>query len=288
MKVSYRSIFIAPPGKLLVSVDLSQAESWVVAYLANERNMKYALFNSDIHCQSAGAIYVLNGCNHDWIKKENKCRVCGTVLTKDQRYIGKRKNHSTAYGVGPDKSARIINADSDKPPYVSVTVKESETHHNLWHSYYNVKGWWGRVLEKGREMITSYGRKRTFYGQWGDELEREKIAFEPQSTVADHFNGKIHPEVGIEGGLIKIYETLIKPWWCGATYCDHQRCHKIINQAHDSCILEIPKDSALNIGEEAMRYLYRPIIINDETFTIPVDGKIGERWDEDEMEEIKI
>lgn len=289
MKVSFRSIFIAPKGKLLVVVDLSQAESWVVAFLANEKNMKYALMFSDIHCQGGGVIFFEGSCNHDWVKATRSCKKCGATLTKDQRYLGKRRNHASSYKMGPDKAMRVINADSDKPPFISITKKESEAHHEKWHDFYKVKGWWSEVESKDRQMTTVYGRTRNFYGQWGDDLEREKIAFEPQSTVADHFNGQLHPQIQKEGGLVEIYKQLIKPYWCGNTYCTHRECHKVINQSHDSCIMELPSENANDIGLQSMNLLLRPLVIKDEEFTIPVDGKIGDRWDEEEsMEELKV
>ncbi|HEY4699020.1 MAG TPA: hypothetical protein VIH27_01430 [Nitrososphaerales archaeon] len=276
MKLDYRSIFVAPPGKLLVVTDLSQAESWVVAYLADERNMKYALHKSDIHCQTGGALYFQTGCDHHWVKETLSCTKCRVILTKDQRYLSKRRNHASSYGMGPDKAMRIINADSDKPPYISITLKESDEHHKNWHNFYNVKGWWAEVLGKDRIITTSYGRTRIFYDEWGDDLERKKIAFEPQSTVADHFSGMVHPLVRKKGGLIEIYRQLIKPY----------KDHKITNMSHDSCILELPKENARDIGLQAEELLRRPIIIKDEEFTIPTDGLIGDRWSEGEMEKL--
>lgn len=32
IKITLRSMYVAPPGKVLVAADLSQAESWIVAY----------------------------------------------------------------------------------------------------------------------------------------------------------------------------------------------------------------------------------------------------------------
>ena len=201
--------------------------------------------------------------------------------------MGKRRNHSSSYGANAYKSMEVINKDSDKPPYLSITLKESEEHHKRWHALFNVINWWAEVKSKDRVVITSYGRSRTFYGQWIEspvdkpsELEKEKIAYEPQSVVADHFNGKIHPIVRKEGGLIKIYEKLIKPFNCGNVYCSHTNCHKIINQSHDSCILELPSSNARDVGLESKQLLLRPLVIKDEEFTIPVDGLIGERWSE--------
>jgi hypothetical protein len=48
-KLKIRSIIRAKPNHLLLAFDLSQAESWVVAYLANEPRMKKALMYGDIN-----------------------------------------------------------------------------------------------------------------------------------------------------------------------------------------------------------------------------------------------
>lgn len=277
MKLSIRSQYVAPKDKLLVQVDLSQAESWIVAYSANEPNMKYSLNNSDIHRDTAGnaLFYGDRGCKHEWfpVKGPSTCTVCGVEVTKTARYIGKRYNHASAYRMGSNRAAQVINKDSDKPPYVTVTVAESRKFSAAWNSYYNLKPWWSdieRQLGMGRRLTTPYGRSRIFFNAWGDELFKEATAFVPQSTVADHFNGRVHPVLGIEGGLITIYEKLIKPF----------KDHLIVNQSHDSCIMELPKTVAMDITKEAMSLLERPLVINDETFTIPVDGEVGERWGE--------
>lgn len=275
-KISVRSMLVAPPGKLLVSVDLSQAESWIVAYLADEPNMQYSLNYSDIHTDSAAALFFdQNYCVHEWTDWDSgkRCKKCELIIVKTARYIGKRYNHASAYRMKPPRAAQVINKDSDKPPFVVVTLAESRMYSERWHKRYNLKIWWSEIeqkLSQNRTLVTTYGRKRTFFGQWGDELFREATAFEPQSTVADHFNGVTHPELGVVGGLFLIYNRLIKP------YSDRA----IINQSHDSCIVEIPKGEAKEVGLEMQSIIKRPLIIKDKQFTIPVDGEIGERWGE--------
>jgi hypothetical protein len=88
--------------------------------------------------------------------------------------------------------------------------------------------------------------------------------------VADHFNGKTHPELGIRGGLREVHKQLVKP------YSDR----KIINQSHDSAILEVPKGDAQEMLEPIMKLMLRPLVINNEEFTIPVDLEWGDRWSE--------
>lgn len=283
MKVTLRSMYIAPPGKVLIAADLSQAESWIVAYLANEQSMKWSLNNSDIHTDSAAALfYPESSCLHSWRKlpeEQRECTLCSLIIEKTGRYIGKRYNHASAYRMKYVRAAEVINKDSDKPPYVTVTLKESSLFSTRWHLRYRLKPWWGniewRLNNNQRTLVTCYGFARTFYGAWGDELFKEATAFEPQSTVADHFNGATHPDLGIKGGLREIYRQLFKRF----------RDHKIINQSHDSFIGEVPSGVGVEIALQSKALLKRPLILNGETFTIPVDTEIGDRWGE--MEPLK-
>ena len=269
-------MIVAPKGKVLVSVDLSQAESWVVAHLAREPNMQYSLKNSDIHTDTAAALsHPDNFCVHSWKKSgdEYVCQKCEVIIVKSGRYIGKQYNHASAYRMKPPRAAQVINKQSDKPPFVTVTLGESKTYSERWHKRYNLKIWWSEIeeeLNKTRSLTTPYGRKRVFFGQWGDELFREATAYVPQSTVADHFNGMVHPKLGIVGGLREIHKQLILP------YCDRV----IINQSHDSCIIECPKSDGLEVAMQMQTLVKRPLVIHDVEFTIPVDGEIGERLGE--------
>lgn len=280
MKISIRSMIVAPPGKVLVAADLSQAESWIVAYLAHEKNMQWSLNGSDIHTDTAAALFhPENICVHNWRKvNENAlCANCGLEIVKTARYIGKRYNHASAYRMKYPRAAQVINKDSDKPPFVTVTIAESKVYSERWHSRYNIKMWWKQIeeqLSNTRTLTTPYGRTRTFFAAWGDELFREATAYVPQSTVADHFNGMVHPELGISGGLSSIRNKLVAP------YAD--RC--IINQSHDSCIIECPQQDGKEVAQQMQNLLRRPLVIHGQEFTIPVDGEIGERWGE--MEKI--
>ena len=74
-KVSIRSQFVASPGCVLIQWDLSKAESWVVAWLADDYNMKQSLLHGDIHTDTAAnALFQ--------VPKEQ--------ITKVMRYTGNR------------------------------------------------------------------------------------------------------------------------------------------------------------------------------------------------------
>lgn len=263
-RLAVRSIIIAPPGKLLVNFDLAQAESWIVAYLANEPTMKAVLQSGDIH-RETGQKAIASYTDEEWeaLPKE---------IVKTERYKGKQYNHASAYRMGPQRAAEVINKKSDQPPYLTVTVAESKVFYEGWHNYYHIKGWWDEIefqLNKNRTITTPYGYTRYFFAPWGNELFKEATAFVPQSTVADHLNGAVCSEVGMEGGLVKVDELFVMK---GAI--------SIINQSHDSFMFEVSQEIALEVCEQIHKLLLRPLVIQGEEFTIPVDCEIGERWGE--------
>lgn len=260
-KQKLRSMIIAPKGRTLIACDLSQAETWIVAWLANEQNMKHFLMQGIIHEATGAAIF------HKKIED---------VIT-EERYIGKQNNHANSYGMKAAQQARVINKRSDQPPYVVVTVKQCKKYQDEWHNLFpGIHMWHDSTKEQLRRnmtLVTPYGRSRTFFGNWGDELFKQAYAHVPQSTVSDHFHGCVQPELGIEGGLISVLKNI----------CTNEilLCH----DAHDSCMLEVPKENALEIGERLRATIRRPLVVNGEEITIPVDLEIGERWGE--MEKIK-
>ncbi len=262
MKYKLRSMITAPKGKTLIACDLSQAETWVVAWLANEQNMKHFLLTSDIHTETAISFF-------------NK--PFNEIIT-EERYIGKQNNHANSYGMGPDQQARVINKRSDQPPYVTVSVAQCKGYQRSWHGLYpNIRIWHEEVkqqLNRNRTLITPYGRRRVFFQQWGPELWKAAYAHIPQSTVSDLFHGCVQDELGIAGGLLEVSKSI----------CTSEIL--LVNDSHDSCMLEAPQQIALEIGERVRSTLRRPCVINGEEVTIPVDLEIGDRWGE--MEKIKL
>lgn len=268
--IPIRSMLRASPDKVLLEFDFSQAESWIVAHLANSQAMKDALNRAgtkfDIHYTTARGIYNFPDTYNP---------------TDDERYMGKKFNHGTPYGISPQMIAHMINAEAIYPPYMSITIASSKTLHQRWlFTYPEIPRWWldvERQLGTSMSLKTPYGRERRFYQRWGPELFKEAYAYIPQSTIGDHCLGAVQPELGIKGGLREIYHQLVEP---------NQRDISILNTAHDSCILECPTSVGNSVASEVYNYLHRPLVVNGEQFTIPVDCKIGERWGE--LEKLKI
>jgi DNA polymerase-1 len=254
-KAPLRTIIRARDGCSLISVDLSAAEAWVVAYLARDENMKRELAEGDLHKYAASIIFQ---------KPTN-------LITTEERYVGKKGNHSLNYRTSAGKLCESIN----KEGIITVSLPQSKTYYERWHSAFNVRMWWAEIddtLRRTRCLVTPYRRKRVFFGLWNDDLLKEATAYVPQSTVADHMNGAVQPELGIEGGLLEIYRKIVVPSKFEV---------KMIQTAHDSVVLETPKPLLSEMSEKVVSILKRPLVVNGETFTIPVDCDIyPERWGE--------
>ncbi len=286
MRRKIRSMICAPKGSTLISFDLSQAESWIVAFLADEKRMKRSLLFGDIHSDTAcGIFYAKNAdCLHDWKKNKDTsarlCNNCIVTITDIERYLGKKSNHANSYGQGENMLVTSINKESDKPPYITVGLSDVKPMFKAWHNYINLVGWWEsiqRELGPRRQLTTPYNFTRTFYGYWGKELFKEAYAFKPQSTIADHVFGAIHPDLGLSGGLLEIHRKFVRREYC-----------KIINTAHDSFVIEYPSETIPDdFIAEVARTFRRPLVIRGEEFTIPCDAKWGPRYDEG-MQEIDI
>lgn len=263
-QLKIRSMIVAPKGKLLISIDLAQAEAWVVAFLANEPTMKNSLLHGDIHRDTAA---YLDNC-----KPED--------VTPTGRYTGKRCNHALNYRMSYLRLVQVVNKESDKPPYVVLSYPQGKRLFERWHQLYNLKNWWSQIEyelgQNARTLTTPYGRIRTFFAGWGSELFKEATAYVPQSTVADHLNGAVQPELGIEGGLLGVYRTFVR----------ERQVIRIINQSHDSFICELDKQLVDEIAPQLVNLIKRPLIVNGEQFTIPVDCEIGERWGQ--LDKLKV
>src|SRR5262245_49033455 len=180
MNLAIRSQFKAPKDHYLISIDLSKAESWIVAYSAAEEKMKHELKFGCLHSATARAIFNLPA----GATKKNK------QVTEEQYYLGKKSNHANSYLQGYLMYTSSVNKESDKPPYVTIDTKEGKRHHTVWNQTYNLKNWWLEIEEKlarDHYLINAYGRKLKYYGVLGHDLYKQGTAAIPQSTIADHF-----------------------------------------------------------------------------------------------------
>lgn len=289
MKIKIRSQYVPAAGKIFVAFDLAQAESWVTAHLARETNMIHSLCYGDVHTDTSLFLFDkehmhckninTNLPGHTWFSrgKDKICMVCKVEVIETKRYIGKQNNHANSYGQGAARMTQTINKQSDKPPYVTVNTRECELYQKDWHTLYPMIRTWHdgiqQELWKTRTLITPYGFKRKFYSQLprvGEDSNvwKEAYAFNPQSSVCDHFVGTIQPDFERVGGLVEVNKRL-----CG-------REIQIVNMSHDSAVIECPEAEADYIAEASKEIMTRPMLINEMEFTIPVDVEVGYSYGE--------
>jgi len=221
-----RKMFVADEGKVFIEADLSQAEARIVAYLSGEEKL-INLFEKggDIHAQVA-----------EWIGVD--------------RELAKRLVHGSNYGIGVRTFA------------YHAQIKESKAREVLqkyFDTFPKIKMWQLQIqahLSKTRIMETPMGRKRLFFGRWGEQLFREAYSYIPQSTVADVLNLAI----------INLKKSIPNA--------------EIMLQIHDAFVVQCA-EGEVNMYADAIKEIFKiPLTINNKTFTIPVEIKTGKNWDE--------
>ena len=237
-----RSIIIPDEGKEIIKSDLSQAEARVVAHLSKEEKL-IAIFNGkeDMYKQIA--------C---WIFNKSLAEI-----TDDERDISKKMVHALNYGMGYISFS--IHAKVSIAKAKLLTEKYFDT-------FYNIKEWQlevQRQLSKTRIMTTPFGRKRQFFGRWGNPLFRQAYAYTPQSTVGDLLNLALCATVK----KVKEEKLDVQP----------------LLQVHDEFDLQsLPQDRSrvIEIIKESFKI---PIQIHNQELMIPCEISVGKNWNDMEV-----
>lgn len=233
-----RDMYISGPGRSFVVGDLSQVEARFVAWLSNDPGLKQ-IFKSggDIHRKVAA-----------WVHK-----VPDHEVTKEQRQLCKHVVHGANYDIGPRQFA------------YKVKIREADGKWllNQFHSAFpGVRRWHKEVVEqlgRNRTLISPFGRRRTFYGWWGQEMFRAAYANIPQGMSSD---------------LISMAATRI-----------HQRLPDkaiILLQVHDELVIECDDKDIDAVAKIFVEETTRPLTINNEELSIPVDVAVGKNWKDTE------
>ena len=242
-KYDVRRCVVPPAGYALVEADLSQAEARVVAALCNDKTLLDNWQNPEFDVHKWTASKIFNKSPED--------------VTKTERFLGKVARHALNYGMGWKTFQGNVNSDSDTTG-ISISAAEAKRIVKSYHNLHgNLEGWWKRVehhLGNGGRLNTIFGRRRTFFGrrsadQWLDEVHKEAIAFEPQSTIADLLNR----------GMLR--------WWNKYD----GKFGRLVAQVHDSVLIEVPAAKARGVARLLKKCLEEEITVNDIKLTIPAD-----------------
>jgi DNA polymerase-1 len=151
-----------------VKINLSQAESRVVAWLTEGVMKKAFQRDEDIHSLTASILF--GGQVQDYPKGNHERNVAKTYV------------FAANYGNGPGRVANMLHCSQSEARKLLEKYHEAFPEVCRWQEYIRLQ------LAKNHMLVTPLGRKRKFLGRWGDELFRSAYAFIPQATVADYLN----------------------------------------------------------------------------------------------------
>lgn len=175
-----RAVFIADPGMFFGYADLKSAESLVVAHISGDVEMLRLHSPEYLAGASDGHKYVASFLLGKPID----------LITKDERYLGKRVRHAGNYTMGWKKLLTLINTDAETTG-VSITAAQAKVFVDKYRQLHPaLKSWWDSVqadLWSTHTIYTCHGRKRVFYDR-PDAILSEAVAYNPQGTVARTLN----------------------------------------------------------------------------------------------------
>lgn len=250
-----RQMFIADPGKVLVSRDYKQGETWFVAYLARCEALIELLNDPtrDIHKETAARMYAI---------------AIGDV-TFEQRYLAKRTGHGSNYGLTGDKLSHMIEEDAAATG-VRASVREAQGLIDKYFLLYpEIKSnFWREVerdIDRTRILRTPHGRVRAFYGDMRSAQAREAVmrdaySYIPQSGLGD---------LGNKATVRCFNEIELGRPDLGAEY---------LLSVHDSIMFQCDigkEEEVAGLMGECMKI---PTTIHGRTFIVPSDCQIGFNW----------
>lgn len=199
-----RKMFIPDTGYIICDADLSGADAQVVAWEAEDEDLKAAFrAGLDVHSKNAEDMWGSEFTRLTGVARHKKRQSC------------KHAVHGTNYVGSPYAIAHH--------PSINWTVHEAEQFQKRWFSLHpGIKRWHlrrQRELDTNRTITNAFGYRRVFFDR-PDQCLPEAIAWVPQSTVAlTTFEGAIQLE--------KKFPYV-----------------QMLLQVHDSLVFQIPKDKA--------------------------------------------
>lgn len=182
-----RKLFLPDEGYTIIDCDLAQADAQVVAWEADDNELK-AIFrdpDADLHDENAKTIF-------------------GTT-NKRNRQLAKGGVHATNYGAKAPTLAKALG----------VTVREAEHFQRTWFSAHpGIRQWHTRIemdLAQRRMVTNKFGNFRYYFDRI-EQLLPQALAWIPQSTVALVINRglvNVDREVPEVQPLMQVHDSLV-------------------------------------------------------------------------------
>lgn len=255
--VGLRYGFVADEGKLLVNVDLEQADSRNVGALCwnlfvDEHGEDFAgsyldaCESGDLHtfvCQMAWT-------DLDW-SGDNPRAVANEIAYRGLSYrdLAKKLGHGTNYYGQPPTMAK-----HSKVPVGQII----EFQHKYFKAFPCIPAYHEYVINQLHtegQLTNLYGRRRFFFGRHEDQsVINAAIAYMPQGTTGDQIND----------GILRLWRD--------------PRFEPLI-QVHDSILFQIDQNEAEHLIPIALNLLRSTIILKrSREFYVPLEAQTGWNW----------
>lgn len=235
-----RAAFEAQAGQLFLSVDYSQIELRVLAYLSQDLNLLQAFQdNVDIHTLTACSLF----------------DVAPFAVNHEMRQLGKKINFSVLYGLTPyglSKDLKISLNDAKK--YIT----------KFFAQYPGVQKWMDEVVLKATScgyVTTFWGRKRYVPGL----QEKNKNMYDAARRIAVNTVVQGTAAELVKKGMLALNQVL------------NQLQAKMLLQIHDELLISGPKDQIELIRQQVEQILET---IVDWNVPLLVTTRLGDNWQE--------
>lgn len=251
-----RRVFVPDNGKKFCQLDLAQAESKLVAYLALPWGHAYkdACLSGDLHTTVTQLV---------WPELFHGSNLSPKEIAKKPFYrhfsyrdMAKRGGHGSNYGGSSAVIAMHLNI-----PREQADAFQS----GYFGAFHEIRKWQNDVkvrLATTRSIVTPLGRRCFFPGRpWDNDTIKSAIAYGPQSSIGDILNLGFYK-------VWKKYDRLLNP--SGPI--------EILTQVHDSILFQYDPSREAEIVPLIQKELKIPVEINGELCEIEVDAQVGWNW----------
>lgn len=217
-----KKMFIPDVGKILIDADLERADAQVVAWEADDEELK-DIFRSgaDVHTENAAAVF----------------QIPSSQVSKHQRQQAKISVHGFNYG----GSAKTIAAET------GMSIAEATFFQERWFAAHpKILDWHSRThdqLKKNQTVRNAFGYEITFIDRLTIKTLHEALAWIGQSTVANVTNiGLCNiddnlPEVDL---LLQVHDSLVMQ-------TDAENCPEIFPRIAKEMSVPVPYSDPLTI-----------------------------------------
>jgi uracil-DNA glycosylase family 4 len=204
---------IADEGYIIYSLDLSQYENRIVAYVGQIPEM-IQVFEKNLDSHRMTGSLIFNKPYDEVSDEPGSCSIGNGDAS--ERDWAKRSNHAFNYGMGWRRMSQLYE----------IPGTEAKWLHSAYHKAYPrvEHGYWKHVQDSIRSTRSTknlLGRQILFLMPWGDKMLHNAYSSIPQSTCADVIDSR--------GVAFTYYNE-----------APHFRTVELLTQIHDSIAFQVP------------------------------------------------